>query len=93
MKRSEHKSSVGENEFLIGVARSIGSTLGAIAAKVRSTTGAGLPQPSRRKRIARKPLTRRHGSALAKGRKSSVRIAAGRVSRKTRSKGAKKPSK
>jgi hypothetical protein len=69
MKASNHPKSAAKNEdFLSSVARSIGSTLGAVAAKVNPA-----PHKSRRRPAARKRVSRR-SSVSTKSRRTAAKI-------------------
>ncbi len=89
MTTSERKPAARDNDFLTTVARSIGSTLGAVAAKVNATT-----HPSRRRRTTGRTRTRKHVSASRKIRRASATISkrinkAARLTKKNRKKSAK----
>jgi hypothetical protein len=76
---SEHKSAAKENDFLVTVARSIGSTLGSVAAKVSHLPGVSRATPVRRKRVSKRSsaagrtrsTTRKAAARKPKGRKKS----------------------
>lgn len=88
MKITERKHTAKNDDFLTTVARSIGSTLGAVAAKVDQAT-----HPTRRRRGAPKrapkhsPLARTSRRASASASKRSS--AAARLTRKNRKKSSK----
>jgi hypothetical protein len=65
MKITERKPAAKADDFLTAVARSIGSTLGAVAAKVDQAT-----HPARRRRAAGK-RARKHGAVSRSGRRAS----------------------
>ncbi len=88
MKTMERKTAATDDDFLTTVARSIGSTLGHVAAKVNATTRPSRRRPSRRTR-ARKHVsvsgnTRRVPASVSK---RSNKVA--RLSKKNRRKSAK----
>jgi hypothetical protein len=88
MKTIERKTAAKDDDFLTTVARSIGSTLGAVAAKVNATT-----RPSRRRPSGR-TRTRKHVSAVRKSRRASASISkrshkVARLTKKNRKKSAK----
>ena len=66
MKNSGRKQPVKDNDFLVNVARSIGSTLGAVAAKVSRS-----PRASHRRRVGRK-FDRKQDSASQSSRHTSA---------------------
>jgi hypothetical protein len=66
MKTTERKPATKDDDFLTTVARSIGSTLGAVVAKVDEAT-----RPARRRPAGRK-LARRHSSASRTVRRASA---------------------
>jgi len=68
MKHTGHKQPAKDNDFLVGVARSIGSTLGAVAAKVSESPRASGPPRGGRK------LAKEQDSALQSSRHTSVHI-------------------
>ncbi|MGA7842677.1 MAG: hypothetical protein WCA34_17280 [Candidatus Acidiferrales bacterium] len=68
MKTMERKTAATDDDFLTTVARSIGSTLGHVAAKVNATT-----HPSRR-RTAGRARTRKHVSASHSKRRVSASV-------------------
>jgi hypothetical protein len=68
MKAIARKTAAKNDDFLTTVARSIGSTLGAVAAKVNATT-----HPSRRRPSGR-PRTRKHVSASRNTRRTSASV-------------------
>jgi hypothetical protein len=53
MTKKARKPAAKNNEFLVSVARSIGSTLGAVAAKVSSAPRAPRRPAARRKRASK----------------------------------------
>ena len=67
MKLKKRKPATKEEEFLLSVARSIGSTLGAVAAKVNPSSHKPRQRPVGRKRVSR---NRRRTSAGASKRSS-----------------------
>jgi hypothetical protein len=69
MKITERKPMQKAEDLLTTVARSIGSTLGAVAAKVNATT-----RPSRRRRTAGRTRTRKHASASRNSRRASAAV-------------------
>lgn len=84
MKSRNHKAAAKNEDFLATVARSIGSTLGAVAAKV---------SPSPRRSATHKRVRNRH-SVSTKARRTSARISktsanAARLKRKNRRKSSK----
>lgn len=64
MKIIEHHPAAKKDDFLSGIARSIGSTLGVVAATVRATGG-----KPRRRRVTRK-RARKANSAAGAGRRN-----------------------
>jgi hypothetical protein len=66
MKITKRKPVQKAEDLLTTVARSIGSTLGVVAAKVNATT-----HPSRRRRPAGRTRTRKHGSISRTSRASA----------------------
>ncbi len=66
MTSAVHKSAAKGEAFLISVAESIGSTLGAVAAKVNPS-----PRKPRRRSTARR-AAKKHGSAIRKARRVSA---------------------
>jgi len=68
---SEHKSAAKEGDFLFTVARSIGSTLGSVAAKVSHLPGVSRPRPARRKRVSKRSSSA--GRTRSTTRKAAVR--------------------
>jgi len=88
MKITERKPAAKADDFLTTVARSIGSTLGTVAAKVDAVT-----HPARRRTAAGK-RARKHASVLRTGRRASASAskrsnATARFSRKNRKKSSK----
>jgi|HubBroStandDraft_2_1064218.scaffolds.fasta_scaffold98210_3 hypothetical protein len=75
MKITERKTAAKHDDFLTSVARSIGSTLGAVAAKVDQAT-----RPARRRPTARKRV-RKHGSVPRATRR---RVSASAASKRSR---------
>jgi hypothetical protein len=70
MKITERKTAAKHDDFLTSVARSIGSTLGAVAAKVDRATRPARRRPSTGRKRARKPgsvsrVTRRVSASAA----------------------------
>jgi hypothetical protein len=89
MKITERKPVQKAEDLLTTVARSIGSTLGAVAAKVNATT-----HPSRRRRTTGRTRTRKHVSVSRKIRRASATVSkrinkAARLTKKNRKKSAK----
>jgi hypothetical protein len=89
MKITERKPVQKAEDLLTTVARSIGSTLGAVAAKVNATT-----HPSRRRRTTGGTRTRKHVSASRKLRRASATVSkrihkGARLTKKNRKKSAK----
>ena len=89
MTTAEHRTAAKDDDFLTTVARSIGSTLGAVAAKVNATT-----RPSRRRRPAGRTRTRKHVSASRHPRRASASVSkrsnkVARLTKKNRKKSAK----
>jgi len=78
MTTTGRKASAEGSDFLIEVARSIGSTLGTVAAKVNSVTSAARPRPKRRINAPRKK------SATVRAARSASRRTAARVSKTAR---------
>jgi hypothetical protein len=74
MKITERKTAAKHDDFLTSVARSIGSTLGAVAAKVDEAT-----RPARRRPTSRK-RARKHASGTRATRRLSASAAAKRRS-------------
>jgi hypothetical protein len=68
MKIIERKTTSKGDDFLTTVARSIGSTLGAVAAKVNATTHPSRRRPSGRAR------TRKHASVSRTSRRASATV-------------------
>jgi hypothetical protein len=64
MKITERKPARKNDDFLTTVARSIGSTLGAVAARVNGSARSTRRRPAGRKR------TRKHGSVSRSGRRA-----------------------
>jgi hypothetical protein len=89
MKNTERKPAAKEDDFLTTVARSIGSTLGSVVAKVDEAT-----RPERRRPASRK-RPRKHGSVSRTTRRASGSAAskrshaAARLTTKKRKKSAK----
>ena len=86
MKTTERKPATKDDDFLTTVARSIGSTLGAVVAKVDEAT-----RPARRRPAGRK-LARRQSSASRTVRRASAskrNISTARVAAKNRKKSSK----
>jgi hypothetical protein len=88
MKITERKPAAKADDFLSTVARSIGSTLGAVAAKVDEAT-----HPARRRTAGRK-RARKHASVSRTGRRASASAskrsnATARLTRKNRKKSSK----
>jgi hypothetical protein len=88
MKTTESKPAAKVDDFLTTVARSIGSTLGAVAAKVDEVTR---PAPRRR---ARRTRTRKHASVSRGSRRTSASVSkrsnkVARLTKKNRKKSAK----
>ncbi len=89
MKNTERKPAAKEDDFLTTVARSIGSTLGSVVAKVDEAT-----RPARRRPASRK-RARKHGSVSRTTRRASASAASkrsravARLSTKKRRKSAK----
>lgn len=73
---SEHKPAAEENDFLVTVAQSIGSTLGTVAAKVSHLPGMSRPIPARRRRTSKK--SRAAGRTRSTKRKSVAHKRGGR---------------
>jgi hypothetical protein len=68
----KRKPAAKEDEFLVNVARSIGSTLGAVAAKVNPSSHKRRPRPVRRKRAPKQSsISRNHRRASATASKRS----------------------
>jgi hypothetical protein len=89
MKITERKPVQKAEDLLTTVARSIGSTLGAVAAKVNATTRA-----SRRRRPTGRTRTRKHVSASRHPRRASASVSkrsnkVARLTKKNRKKSAK----
>jgi hypothetical protein len=85
MKTTARKHAAKNDDFLTTVARSIGSTLGAVAAKVDEAT-----HPTRRRRTSQK-RARKHASAARTSRRASASAskrtnATARLTRKNRKK-------
>jgi hypothetical protein len=78
MKITERKTAAKHDDFLSSVARSIGSTLGAVAAKVDEAT-----RPARRRPAGRK-RARKHGSVSRATRRISASAASKRNHRAAR---------
>jgi hypothetical protein len=88
MKVTERKPAAKDDDFLTTVARSIGSTLGAVVAKVDEAT-----RPARRRPASRK-RARKHSSDSRTTRRASASVskrshAAARLNTKKRKKSAK----
>jgi hypothetical protein len=88
MKITERKTAATDDDFLTNVARTIGSTLGAVAAKVNATT-----HPSRR-RPSGGTRTRKHVSVSRNKRRTSASVSrrsnkVARVTKKNRPESAK----
>jgi hypothetical protein len=75
MKITDRKTAAKHDDFLTSVARSIGSTLGAVAAKVDEAT-----RPARRRPAGHK-RARKHGSVSRATRRLSASAAAKRRGR------------
>jgi hypothetical protein len=88
MKITERKPAQKDDDFLTAVARSIGSTLGAVAAKVNATTPPSRRHPAGRTRT-RKNASVSHQSRCASASvlKRSSKVA--RLTKKNRKKSAK----
>ncbi len=89
MKITERKPVQKAEDLLTTVARSIGTTLGAVAAKVNATTHPSRRRPSGRTRV------RKHVSVSRKIRRASATVSkridkAARLTKKNRKKSAKK---
>jgi hypothetical protein len=80
MATTGHKTSAESGDFLIDVARSIGSTLGTVAAKVNRITAAAHPRRKRNK-------APRKMSATARAARSARRRTAARASKTSRKTG------
>jgi hypothetical protein len=80
MATTIRKASAEGSEFLIDVARSIGSTLGTVAAKVHSVTSPSHPRPKRNK-------SARKSSTTVRAARSARRRTAVRTSKATRKTG------
>jgi predicted alpha/beta-hydrolase family hydrolase len=76
--KNGRKSAAKDNDFLVSVAESIGSTLGAVAARVSGTAGAARRRPARRK-----PAAKRR-SVSSKSRRASVKTASARALRRVK---------
>lgn len=88
MKITERKPAAKNDDFLTTVARSIGSTLGAVAAKVNRSPRATRRRPAGRKR------TRKHHSVSRNSRRASASVskrsnATARLSTRNRKKSSK----
>jgi hypothetical protein len=88
MKTTERKTAAKHDDFLTTVARSIGSTLGSVVAKVDKATHPARRRPASRKR------TRKHSPAARVTRRASASVskrshATARLSTKKRKKSAK----
>ena len=88
MKTTERKPATKDDDFLTTVARSIGSTLGAVVAKVDEVTR---PAPRRR---AGRTRTRKHASVSRRSRRTSASVSkrtnkVARLTKKNRKKSAK----
>jgi hypothetical protein len=88
MKITERKPVQRAEDLLTTVARSIGSTLGRVAAKVNATTHPSPRRPAGRKR------TRKHVSASRRSRRASATVSkrinkAARLTKKNRKRSAK----
>jgi hypothetical protein len=88
MKITERKPAAKTDDFLTTVARSIGSTLGAVAAKVDAATHPARRRPADRKRA------RKHASVSRPGRRAADSAAkrskaTARLSRRNRKKSSK----
>jgi hypothetical protein len=69
MKITERKAAAKHDDFLTSVARSIGSTLGAVAAKVDEAT-----RPARRRRPGGRKRARKHSSVSRATRRASASV-------------------
>jgi hypothetical protein len=76
--KNGRKSAAKDNDFLVSVAESIGSTLGAVAAKVSGTA-----REARRRPARRKPVAKRH-SASSKSRRAPAKTATARALRRVK---------
>jgi hypothetical protein len=76
--KNGRKSAAKDNDFLVSVAESIGSTLGAVAARVSGTAGAARRRPARRK-----PAAKRR-SITSNRRRASAKTASARVLRRAK---------
>ena len=73
---NERKPAAKDNDFLVTVAQSIGSTLGTVAAKVSHLPGMSRATPTRRKRTTKK--SHAAGRTRATTRKAAARKPRGR---------------